>query len=251
MKMKSVLLCVAVLLMVSFAVNADMISKYAFQTDYTDAGTLPRTGNAVGAATIDTTPGAGPLGSTGYLDLSGGYVELPAYGGPGWVSTGVTITAWVKQDVAGSNGYIFAQSWFSPTANGTIQIQTTSAGVYAQSLVNVNAATGPYGDAGEWYHVAWVGRAVTGMSEIWINGVNVSSTWLGWSGWPNHLYKDMADVVQIGAWGGATQLMGGIADLRIYTDALDATGIADSMIIPEPATLAIVGLGGLLLRRRK
>jgi len=217
---------VLVLFLVS-GVNAELISHYTFDTDYSDSGTLPRTGTAHGSVLIDATPGAGPLGTTGYLDLNGGYVELPAYDGPGWVSaTGVTITAWVKQDVAGSGGYIFAQNWFSPS-DGTIQILTTPAGIYAQSLVNVNAATGPYGAAGQWYHVAWVGRAITGLHEIWINGEKVAETWMPWAAWPGHVFKAMHDVVQIGAWGGGTVLMGGIDDLRVYTDTLGEAAIKD------------------------
>jgi len=206
--------------------DADLLSHYTFDTDYNDLGTLPRNGTVHGSAAIDTTPGAGPLGSTGYLDLNGGYVELPVYTGPGWITTGVTITAWVKQDVAGSNGYIFAQNWFSPAANGTIQIQTTPAGIYTQSLVNVNAATGPYGAAGQWYHVAWVGRAISGMHEVWINGTKVAETWMPWAAWPANVFKNMNDIVQIGAWGGGSVLMGGIDDLRVYNKALSGQEIA-------------------------
>ena len=57
--------------MVSVA-NSALISHYTFDTDVTDSGTIPREGIIVGSGAIDTTPSAGQLGNTGYLDLNGG-----------------------------------------------------------------------------------------------------------------------------------------------------------------------------------
>jgi hypothetical protein len=41
---------------------------------------------------------------------------------------------------------------------------------------------------------------------------------------------------------------GGMDDVRVYSHALTAAEIA---LIPEPATMAILGLGALLIRRKR
>jgi len=42
---------------------------------------------------------------------------------------------------------------------------------------------------------------------------------------------------------------GYIDEVRVYDEALDAAAI--QALVPEPATIALLGLGGLLLRRRR
>ncbi|OHB41601.1 MAG: hypothetical protein A2Y13_03915 [Planctomycetes bacterium GWC2_45_44] len=135
--------------------DANLISHYTFDTNYSDSGTLPRNGNAVGSVVIAA---GGPDGSPCYLDLNGGYVDLPAYDGPGWLTSGVTITAWVKKDAPASNGDIFSYDWPSKT-NGSIQMRTTASGINVQSLVEVNAPNGS-STADQWFHVAWVANPI-------------------------------------------------------------------------------------------
>jgi len=231
------------LLIVVPDVSAAMLSHYTFDTDASDSGTLPRNGTIVGGAGIAS---GGPQGS-GYLSLTGGHVDLPAYGGPGWIAGGVTVTAWVKADNPSVGGDIFSQAWYSPS-NGTIQMRQTASGTQVVSMVTT-ATAGVPAAAGEWYHIAWVGRAVSGMHEIWINGVKTGETWMPWAAWPANVFKAMDGAATIGSWGTSNVLMGGIDDLRIYDEALDASGIVAT--IPEPATLILLGLGGLLLRKRK
>jgi hypothetical protein len=81
--------------------------------------------------------------------------------------------------------------------------------------------------------MAYIGPVVayTGPAALRIGNIQNSAHIFG----PTH----------IGAFDGA------IDDVRIYDRALSGTEVADLYALPEPATLALLALGGLAMLRRR
>ena len=93
---------------------------------------------------------------------------------------------------------------------------------------------------GQWHHIVTAFDEVAGTQNYTIDGITISGANAG------TLNQSAGDLYVgaysgVGTYGGNYSWHGYIDDLKIYDVAT---------IVPEPATLALIGLGGLLLRRK-
>jgi len=208
--------------------------------------TADRFGNPTGAMYFTDGNGLIDVGDDASLNLTGA----------------MTITGWAYLDTSSSvhgrrNSRILGKmdgggqrAWSSGMEKNvdglpypaTIQVSPDGSGVVSC----IDDATIPLD---QWFHYAGVYNPGTAM-EVYINGDLAYSLT---TGVPASQYSANGHNVLIGnrpacgdcGWYGA------LDEVRIYSDALNETQIEEIMAIPEPATMLMLGLGGLALIRRK
>ena len=174
-------------------------------------------------------------------------VDGNPYGGE-IVTIGTTVDVKVVQDApntAGSGGEMtitMSASGGSAT-DTTPQFNSTEAGMYAGWDWFFNGGAS-YIDNGDGTMYAWFAKTGNMSSSFGMNGTPGIGSWVGYStyGWAyestiefSFQVSDTTDLVWGGTW-----------------DGVDMDGaIGGTVNVPEPMTIALLGLGGLFLRRRK
>ena len=260
---RKLLMAVLVLGLVVSAANADittgLIAHYTF--DDTLAGAVGVTGVKAGTGAAVYQPGAydavGQAGTNKAVRLDGIDDAITYNHGPQSYTDGtIALWAWFFDEPAHGSAMYYVDItgawvggelnlWLSnlsgdplPGACGTV--------INGNSPWNLdlkwNAGTMKNAGVGTWNHIAITLEAGV-KAAIYVNGFEIMSaapsSSQGFSLTPGNIGQS--------AWGDS-QWDSKYDDLRIYSRALSA---ADIMELPEPATIALLGLGSLALLRRK
>ena len=246
---------------------ADLRGYWKLDGDGTDSSSYGNNGTAL----YTPTPTADRFGNpTGAMDFDGTPFQVDAFDvgndASVQISGAMTITAWVKLDSSkaryGANNARILSKLAVPGGvdwSYSLNIEASAGGV-------ANPATFMVGNPGNtglvavsddaslaadtWVHMA--GVYTPGVSlEIYLDGdLAISLT----SGIPASQYSSGPGNLYIGSFQGVDDVgwTGALDEIRLYSDALTETEIEAVMAIPEPATMLMLGLGGLaLIRRRK
>jgi len=159
------------------------------------------------------------------------------------------------QDIDLSEGFGWSLWFKSPSAN--FNIDDAGADVIIGSRNGIWNKVQPTGterffdlggyniDDGAWHHIAYVGDSTDG-GAIWIDGVQVATDATPFNG-----TQTVNDVMEIGGSSRFSEDATGFMDeIRIFDHRLSESEI-QALAIPEPSSLALLGLGGLLIARRR
>lgn len=227
--------------------RAALIASYDFEDGYTNSGTGSVVGQPRGGASIVADAGGGLKGANNVLKLYGNdeYVKI-GNDDVGAISNVITVAAWVKSD--GTNwsdagiatrGYNW-RLFVSGSANGTIQaMDTDPGGSKARGSVNIND--------GLWHHVAGVYDGTEYI--LYVDGIQDGDAVLA----AGLIAQTTSHKFNIGAFeksGTVSKFYDGFIDeVKVFDEALSPAAVRE--LVPEPTTIALLGLGGLMLRRRK
>jgi len=245
------------------SVSADLRGYWTLDGDGADSSVYGNHGTINGAVAPAADRFGNPSGAMSFAGGGGDNINV-GDGASLNLDGAMTITAWVYLDSTspvhgGRNSRILAKmdgggkrSWstgIEKNVDGvplttTIQVSPDGGGV--KSFHEAAKVSLP---ADEWVHYAGVYTPGVSM-EVFINGDSIG---IETNGVPASQHSANGKPVLIGnrpdcpdcGWYGA------LDEVRIYSDALSETEIEAIMAIPEPATMLMLGLGGLALIRRK
>ena len=220
-------------------VSADLVALYEFDTDVSDTA-----GHASG-------PFDGQL--LGDADVAGGKLVLNGVGGtaaevPAWnLNTNTaTLAAWVYSDGIQNpfTGVIYSQA--GATVAG-LNFEFDNQLGYHWADQHWDWQSGLYVPSDTWTFVALVVEPGQGTLYMQPAGGTMSTAI---DARANAVEEwDAITYLGAGTWSQPRKMVGMIDDVQIYNQALSADDIA--AIVPEPATLTLLGLGGFLLARKR
>ena len=232
-------------------VNSGTLGGTATLTNGTGTGTYEVTTSDLGAGfgnALRFTPGADGDGN-----------EIAPHIGTGQVlslvgitaATEYTATAFVNFDNATGDNMIFGQN--GTVANGGQSLHLGSrdgslhSGHWGDDLNN-----GVTSDPGNWHHVAYT-NDTEGNQAIYFDGVLVDGTTPGSDSAGTGGAFDTTQDLWIGTSNNGGSLSGLLDDVRVYDELLSAEEIFAISQVPEPGSVALLGVTGfaILLRRRR
>ncbi len=225
------------------AVNATLVSHYEFEGNWDNsvAGALPGIHTGTGSPAVianDSERGLvadlTPTNSRVYIGYD---TALNSIG----TTKQFSIATWVKSSAGLNWQQIFGRGtqWGIRMVEGKVQLFTTDGTLLGSTAIN----------NGEWTHIAATYNGGTGQAVVYVNGVQDGvSTINVTSNFASSLRAAIG--ARSGSYSGADFIYTGyVDDLRVYDNALGSNEIAQ--IVPEPATICLLGLGALGLIRRK
>jgi hypothetical protein len=260
--MRRLIVLLVVALAFAAAANADLVGHWSF-----DEGTGATLGDSVGTnngtingATWQATGGkaGGALSFDGVND----YVQIGDFAYTG-ANNEATVSFWFKSnDTKGlSHGFMFAHDYYindntvavslrgdATDPSGKVTSWIASDGATARQIYNPTSSVAY--DDNTWHMYTMTHSGTTG-TIVYIDGVQIASA----------LYTggfDPDDDIYLGcAFSGTSRSLyfgnenncdARLDELNIFNNALTVTEI--QALIPEPATLALLGLGCILLKRK-
>lgn len=180
-----------------------------------------------------------------------GYVNVPSSSSLNITGDEITISAWFKPSTndAGinSNSQMVAK-WLGTNNAYTLGYCDSSNYIWLAINANNNVrafSSVPVDNVNQWYHIVGVYNGseqivyvnnAAGTSAANTGNIHLSTQPVRISGYPN----------------GFSKLQGTVDDIRIYNRALSSEEVAQLYATPEPATVFLLGAGGLfLIRKRK
>jgi hypothetical protein len=240
------LIClIALLLVLAWAADASaaLIAHYKL-SDASD-----ETGNHNGTAYGSPTYSAGRFGNAINLNGTDQYISAPD--DAAFDVTDMSLSLWLKTtDVSGTYRTMIGK----PGVTG-VRFHTDA----GEGLFWWPAAAGTgweneqdlgYAD-GEWHHFVATFKGSTSAMEVYLDNSLVTPDWSG--GTATHVEYTNTPLY-IGSDAGTTNFVTGMMDdVGIFSHVLSSSEISYfyGNEIPEPATIALLGLGGLALLRRR
>jgi len=257
-----------VLAMVASVASANLVARYEFQGNYKDStgdvdgsyqnGT-PYGLNVKIAFTGDPTNGYLVLDNKGATSTTGSYVDL-GKDSVFNITNAITLSAWVNPDVAyaAAKDMPFVQNGdevgIKLKSNDTLEMYIH--GLKPDSTLAWYVANIPKSDVeviwadGKFHLVTGTYDSAVGVLNLYIDGGLVATNTTVPVGTLINLTTDSVRIGGDSKAGHETRLYTGLLDdVRIYNNALSAAEV--KALVPEPATMALLGLGGLALIRRK